>query len=175
MLSGDENKPIGKSGQRKRSMGQEGKNADPRRRKPAQQDRPQQEQFPDAQEVVSAPIAPTENPQTTFITDSAPVVPDTPVETVPVSYQSIAYAYCNYTWLSFDRTRSFFEKLANVRSPGRAFELQTEFAKQSYESFASESEKIRELHNKLARQRMKRWEDFAAGMIGPPRIPTRQA
>jgi hypothetical protein len=183
MLSGDENKPIGKSGQRKRSVGQQGKKADPRRGKPAQTERPEQDQdqFQDTPAVVGAPVTPPENPPTPSVTDSFPVVPVTSVETAPVveaapvSYQTIANAYYNYAWQSLDHTRSFFEKLANVRSPNMAFELQTEFAKQSYESFANESQKIRELHNKLAGQRLKRWEDLATGMISPPRSPTRQA
>jgi hypothetical protein len=189
MLSGDENKPIGKkSGQRKRSMGQEGKKADPRRPKPAQQERPEQDRLQVAPEAVNAPIDPTENLPITAVTDSASVVPATSLEAAPVletapaeqaapvaeaapvSYQAIANAYCNYTWQSLDRTKSFFEKLANVRSPNKVFELQTEFAQQSYESFATESEKIRELHNQLASQRLKRWEDLAVRMISPPRI-----
>jgi hypothetical protein len=195
MLSGDENKPIGKSGQRKRGMGQGGKKAEPRKRNPAQSETPQQDQLQVAPEAVNAPIDPIESPSITSVTDSAsatsveaavleavPVVEAVSVvetalvaEAAPVSYQTIANAYYNYTWQSLDRTRSFFEKLANVRSPNKVFELQTEFAKQSFDSFAIESQKIQELQSKLASQRLKRWEDIAARMISPPRSPTRQA
>jgi Phasin protein len=204
MLSGDENKPIGKSGQRKRSAGQGGKKAESRKRNTAQSEKPEQDQLQVAPEAVNAAIDPTENPPITSVADSASVVPATSVEAAvleavpeveavpmvetapaeqiapvveaaPVSYQTIANAYYNYTWQSLDRTRSFFEKLVNVRSPNKAFELQTEFAKQSYESFATESQRIGELHNKLASQRLKRWEDLAARMISPPRSQPRQA
>jgi hypothetical protein len=204
MLSGDENKPVGKSGQRKRNVVQGGKKAEPRRQNPAQSEKPQQDQLQVAPEAVNASIDPTENPPITSVTDSAPVVLATSaeaavleaipaveavpvvetapmeqtvpvVEAAPVSYQTIANAYYDYTWQSLDRTRSFFEKLAYVRSPNNVFELQTEFAKQSYESFATESQKIGELHSKLASQRLKRWEDLAARMISPPRSQPRQA
>jgi Phasin protein len=206
MLNGEENKPIGKSGQRKRSAGQGGKKADPRKRNPAQSEKPQQDQLQVAPEAVNAPIEPIESPSITSVIDGAsvvsaasveaavleavpaveavPVVEVVPVvetapeeqaapveETAPVSYQTIANAYYSYTLQSLDRTRSFFEKLA--RSPNRVFELQAEFAKQSFDSFTAESQKIRELQSTLASQRLKRWEDLAARMINPPRSPTR--
>lgn len=214
MLSGDENKPIGKSGQRKKNTQQQGKKADSRRRKSAQPQELQQEQFKDIPEVVTAPVASTvEAPASALLAgsssaeladstpaDSVPTVqvaveetaavlsaeavpvPSTPAtlvpssaQALPVTYQTIANAYCNYTLQSLDQTRSFFEKLAAVRSPGKAFELQTEFAKQACDGFVAESEKIRELHGELTRQRVKRWEEFVAWMISPSLIPTRQA
>jgi hypothetical protein len=169
MLSGDENKPIGKSGPRKRKAKQEGKKAEPRRRKSAQQQDPQQDQLQDAAlQAISAPVTSIGNSRTgASPTDSSPVVPVATAQTVPVSYQTIANAYRNYTRQSLDQTRSFFEKLAGVRSLDKAFELQTEFAKQAYEGFVAESQKIRELHSELARQRLKRWEGVVARTINP--------
>jgi hypothetical protein len=38
-----------------------------------------------------------------------------------------------------------------MRLLDRAIELQTEFAKQAYDGFIAESQKIRELHKQLAR------------------------
>jgi phasin protein len=224
MLSADD-KPIGKSGQRKRKAGREGKKAEQRRRESAppqepQQDQSQQDQLqvaeeavsvpmqvaaeavsvpmPVAEEAVSAPMqvaeevisapmevipeevsAPTA-PTGTSLTvvsyaESSPVVPVTSAETVPVSYQTIANAYCNYSLRSLDRTRSYFERLAAVRSPDKALELQTEFATQAYEGFVTESQKICELQSKLAQQRLKRWEDLIARMITPARSLTHRA
>jgi hypothetical protein len=164
MLSGDENKPIGNSVPRKRKAKQEGKKAEPRRRKSAQQQDTQPDQLRDALEAISAAVTSTGNSRTgASPADSSPVVPVVPVataQTVPVSYQTIANAYRNYTRQSLDQTMSFFEKLAGVRSLDKAFQLQTEFAKQAYEGFLAESQKIRELHSELARQRLKRWEGF---------------
>jgi hypothetical protein len=218
MLSSDANKPIGKSGERKRNTRQGGKKAEARRKKAAQQQAPQPEQSQEAPEVVvaeavipeavSVQVAPTESSQVdasladspivnspladspavdspsvanppvdsppvdspladNSLADSPPVVPVTSAETGPVSYQTIANAYCDYTLQSLDRTGVFFEKLAGVRSLDKAVELQAEFARQACEGFATESQKICELHGKLARQRWNRWEDFAARMINP--------
>lgn len=215
MLSGDENKPIGKSGQRKKNAQQQGKKADSRRRKSAQPQELQQDPLKDIPEAANAPVASTveEAPADALLTDSSaaelagsspadsvPTVEVTVEETAPalsaeaipvplteaalvpssaqagpVTYQTIANAYCGYALQSFDQTRSFFEKLAAVRSPGTVLELQTEFAKQACEGFVAESEKIRELHGELARQRVKRWEELVAWMISPSLIPTRQA
>jgi hypothetical protein len=214
MLSGDENKPIGKSGQRKKNTQSQGKKAFSRRRKSAQPQELGQDQFQDIPEAISAPVTSTvedappgvllterssaELPDS-FADDSVPsvavpseeAVPLLPAEAAPfpstgatpvpsaeaaaVSYQTIANAYCNYTLQSFDQIRCFFEKLAAVRSPDKALELQTEFARLAYEGFAAESQKIHELHGELAKQRVKRWEDFVAWMIGPSLNPVRQA
>ncbi len=208
MLSGDENKSIGKSGQRKRKAEQEGKKAESRRRKSAQPQEPQPDRLQDAPEAISAPVTPTADSATgTSPADSSTVVPVASVETLPlesaeplsvasaepapvasaeptpvaseetlpvasleslpVNYQSIANAYRNYTRQSLEQTRAFFEKLAGVRSLDKAFELQTEFAKQAYEGFVAESRKIGNLQNELARQRLKSWEGFVARMINP--------
>jgi len=168
MLSGDDNRPIGKSGQRKRKAEQEGKKPEPRRRKAAQQQDPQPDQLQDAPEAISALVTSIGNsPTATFPSDSSLVVPVASAETVPVSYRTIAKAYRNYTRQSLDQGRSFFEKLGGVRSLDKAFELQTEFAKQAYEGFVAESQKIRELHSELARQRLKIWEGLVVRMINP--------
>lgn len=216
MLGGDENKPMGKSGQRKRGTGREGKKAEPRRRQSAQPQEPQQDQLQEDQlqvapevvdvplqvapeavsvpsevapeltsapsevapELISAPIVPTgASLAVVSPVDSAPVIPPvvpvplaetlpvTSAEAEPVRYQTIASAYCNYTLQSLDRTRSYLERLAAVQSPDKALELQSEFAKQAYEGFVTESQRICELHSKLAQERLKRWEDFVARMM----------
>ena len=146
MLRRDDKRPIGKSGQRKRKAEQEGKKPEPRRRKAVQQQDPQPDQLQDAPEAISALVTSASNSPT----GSFPVVPVASAETVPVSYRTIANAYRNYTTQSLDQTMSFFEKLGGVRSLDKAFELQTKFAKQAYESFVAESQKIRELHSELA-------------------------
>jgi phasin protein len=69
-----------------------------------------------------------------------------------IDFQTIAMAYGNYTRKSFEQTKSFVERLASVRSLDKAIEIQTEFAKQAYETFLTESQKIRELYSGLARQ-----------------------
>jgi len=75
-----------------------------------------------------------------------------PANTPSIDFQTIAMAYGDYTRKSFEQTKSFVEKLSGVRSLDHAIEIQTEFAKQAYETFVSESQKIRELYSVLARQ-----------------------
>ena len=73
-------------------------------------------------------------------------------EPSPVSLQTIANAYRDYTRKSFEEFGSFFEQLSGVRSLDKAMEVQTEFVKRAYDNSVAESQKIRELHRKLARQ-----------------------
>ena len=58
--------------------------------------------------------------------------------------------------------RSFVEEFTGVRSPNKAIELQTEFAKQAYATFVAESQKICKLHSELARQSFKPLEHMVA-------------
>ena len=79
-----------------------------------------------------------------------------------IDFQTLATAYGNYTKKSFEQTKAFVEKLSGVRSVDKAVEIQIEFAKQAYETFVTESQKIRELYSGLAKQSFKRFEGFAA-------------
>jgi hypothetical protein len=90
----------------------------------------------------------------------AEILQATSAEAAPVSYQTIADAYGDLTRRSLDQTTSFFERFLGVRSFDKAFELQTEFARQAYDNFVAESQKIRDLHRELTRQRLQRWEGF---------------
>ena len=79
-----------------------------------------------------------------------------------VDFQTLATAYGNYTKKSFEQTQAFVEKLSGVRSLDKAVEIQTEFAKQAYETFVTESQKIRELYRGLAKQNLRHFEGIAA-------------
>jgi len=76
--------------------------------------------------------------------------------------QAIASAYGDYTKKSFEDTKSFVEKLSGVKSLDKAIEVQTEFAKSSYETFVAESQKIAGLYTNLARQTFKPLEGVVA-------------
>ena len=76
----------------------------------------------------------------------------TPADSFPVSIQTIANAYSDYTRKSLEETTSFVEKLTGVRSLDKAIEIQAEFAKQAYETFVAESQRICELYSELAKQ-----------------------
>ena len=148
----------------------QGKKAEPQKQAAEQQGfeaEPRPDQLQDAQEQIneqiSAPVATIDiSPVETFATDIIPTVPAVPAEPVAVSIATIANAYAAYTGKSVEQTWSFLQKLAAVRSLDKAFEVQTEFAKQAFETFFAESRKIHELHSELARQRVVHLEGFVA-------------
>jgi hypothetical protein len=76
--------------------------------------------------------------------------------------QAIASAYGDYTKKSFEDTRSFVEKLSGVKSLDKAMEVQTEYAKSTYDTFVAESQKIAGLYTDLAKQTFKPLEGMVA-------------
>ena len=97
---------------------------------------------PVSAEPVSAEPSPAE---------PSPAAP-TSTEPAPVSLQTIANAYRDYTRKSIEEFGSFVEQLSGVRSLDKAMTVQTEFVKRAYENSVAESQKICELHNRLAKQ-----------------------
>jgi phasin family protein len=87
--------------------------------------------------------------------------------TVQNGLQAIASAYGDYTKKSFEDTKSFVEKLSGVKSLEKAIEVQTEFAKSSYETFVAESQKIAGLYSNLAKQTFKPLEGVVAKFAPP--------
>lgn len=184
MSSTDETKPAVKSGRRS-------KKAEARRQKsnsaegpaPVQAQAPELERAQvsqaDPQPAVSEPLeaavaeAMGEEPVTAETVVAETVIaetdagaaeapsPDEAAEPSPVSLQTIANAYRDYTRKSFEEFGSFFEQLSGVRSLDKAMEVQTEFVKRAYESSVAESQKLRELHRKLARQTFEPFGSFA--------------
>ena len=224
MLSADDNKPIGKSAQRKRKKAeQQSGAAGQRNRKSGEQqsskldhlqdsqeqkldqspvvEEPKLDELQAAQEQVAARIPESESLPTDTQIESAEVVtsevvtsevvasevvtsevvtseldtslvePITSAETVPVGLQTIANAYGDYTRKSFEQTKFLFEKLAGVRSLDKAFELQANFVKQACDTFIADSQRIRELHRDLAKQRLVHLEGFVAKMTQAVLVP----
>jgi len=168
------NKPSGKPGQRSRK-------ADQRRQQPDQQQSPKLDQR-DANEQIDAMVASTEVSTNGAVASAdAPsigaVVPAdvpsigivVPADNFPIGIQTIANAYGDYTKKSFQETWSFVEKLMGVRSLDRAIEIQTEFARQAYETLIAESQKIFELYGELAKQIFKPLEGLVPKIIQPGR------
>jgi hypothetical protein len=85
-----------------------------------------------------------------------------PAENFPIGIQTLANAYRDYTKKSLQETGSFVEKLMGVRSLDKAIEIQTEFARQAYETFVAESQKICGLYSELAKQMLKPFGGFVA-------------
>ena len=82
--------------------------------------------------------------------------------TVQHGIQAIATAYGDYTKKSFEDTKSMVEKLSGAKSLDKAIEVQTEFARSSFETFVAESQKIAGLYSDLAKQTFKPFEGIAA-------------
>src|SRR6185503_3988703 len=107
--------------------------------------------------VVAAVAAPEPQPVAALSpSEPSPAEPvsaaPSPAEPAPVSLQTIANAYRDYTRKSIEEFGSFVEQLSGVRSLDKAMTVQTEFVKRAYETSVAESQKICELHNRLAKQ-----------------------
>jgi hypothetical protein len=153
-----------------RKPGQRSRKADQRSQKPDHQ-KPDQQQSPkldqrDTKEQIGATVASTDASTigAVALADAPSIAAVAPADNFPISIQTIANAYGDYTKKSFQETRSFVEKLTGVRSLDKAIEIQTEFARQAYETFVAESLKICELYGELAKQIFKPLEGFAAKM-----------
>ena len=146
MSTTNQDKPGGKPRQRK------GK-ADQRSRKPDQQQSPKLDQRR-ATDQTGATLASTaaSTHRTVAPVDAPSIGAVAPADNVPVSMQTIANAYSDYTRKSIEETTSFVEKLRGVRSLDKAIEIQAEFARQAYETFVAESQRICELYSELAKQ-----------------------
>ena len=81
-------------------------------------------------------------------------------EPAPVSLQTIANAYRDYTRKSLEEFGSFVEQLSGVRSLDKAMTVQSEFVKRAYENSVAESQKICELHSRLAKQTLDPFKGF---------------
>ena len=163
----DPNKPSRKPGQRSRK-------ADQRNQKPDQPQSPGQDQQ-DAKDQIGATAASTDDATSgaVALADSPSIgagalvhVPSigavAPAHNSSISIRAIANAYEDYSRKSFQETKSFVEKLMEVRSLDKAIEIQAEFAWRAYETFVAESQKICELYSELAKQLLKPWEGFVA-------------
>ena len=168
MSGTDETKSAAKSGRRN-------KKAEARLQKSVStpSPAPAQMQTPDLQPAVNDPleavVAEAMIAETDVVQSEPPSPAEAPLPTEaasaepsPVSLQTIANAYRDYTRKSFAEFGSFCERLGGVRSLDKAMEVQTEFVKQAYEYSVAESRKIRELHSKFARQT---FEPFQ-GLVG---------
>jgi len=124
---------------------------------------------PPPAEPVSAAPSPaepvsTEPPSTEPVSAEPVSAAPSPAEPAPVSLQTIANAYRDYTRKSIEEFGSFVEQLSGVRSLDKAMTVQSEFVKRAYETSVAESQKICELHNRLAKQSL----DPFKGLTGKP-------
>ena|SRR5450432_1414531 len=163
MSDTDQNTATEKSGRRNRKSGQ-------RNQKPDRQMEPEAK-IDTAAEIAAPADTAAINAAAidTHAETAAPRNTTAPTDPVPVSFQTIANAYGDYTRKSLEETRSFVEKLGGVRSLDKAMEVQSDFAKQVFDTLVAESQRIRGLHRELARQTFRPLEELVAKASQPLR------
>jgi hypothetical protein len=76
--------------------------------------------------------------------------------------QEIAGQIADYSKRSFEQGTRTMENLLGAKSPDKAFEVQTEYARAAYESYVSHASKLGHLYVDLAREAFKSYQDFAS-------------
>jgi hypothetical protein len=76
--------------------------------------------------------------------------------------QAIAAEVADYTKRSFERGAKTMEKLLSARSPDKAFEVQSEYARTAYEDYVSHTTNLGQLYTNLAQETFKSYQDFAS-------------
>ena len=76
--------------------------------------------------------------------------------------QAIAVEATEYTKKSFEAGSAALEKLSGARTLEKAFEIQTDYAKQAYESFVAQATKLSELYAEVAKDAYKPFESLVA-------------
>ena len=76
--------------------------------------------------------------------------------------QAIAAEVTNYSKKSFEDSTAAIEKLFGAKTLEKAIEVQTEYAKTSYEGFVAQAAKLGELYADLAREVYKPFEGYLA-------------
>ncbi|MGA6967948.1 MAG: phasin family protein [Xanthobacteraceae bacterium] len=75
------------------------------------------------------------------------------------SMQAIAVELADYSKRVFEQGTAATEKLMGVKSLDKAFEVQSDFVKNSYEGFVAQATKLGELYADLAKEAYKPFEN----------------
>jgi hypothetical protein len=79
--------------------------------------------------------------------------------------QAIAAEIADYTRRSFEHGTKTMEKLVGAKSPDKAFEVQTEYARAACEGYVSYATRLGQLCADLGKEAFKSYRDFAAKVI----------
>jgi hypothetical protein len=82
--------------------------------------------------------------------------------TVSKGWQAIATEFADFSKKSFEEGSATLEKLIGAKSVEKAIEIQTAYAKSSYEAFVAEATKMGELYSDLAKESYKPFEGMVA-------------
>lgn len=78
--------------------------------------------------------------------------------------QAIAAEVAEYSKKSFEGSSAAWEKLLGTKSLDKAFEVQSEYLKSSYEGFVAEATKLGEMYADLFKDAYKPFEGMAKSM-----------
>ena len=81
---------------------------------------------------------------------------------VSKGWQAIAAECADYSKKSYEESSAALEKLFGAKSIDKAFEIQSEYAKNAYEGFVSQATKLGELYTDLAKESYKPFEGMVA-------------
>jgi hypothetical protein len=83
-------------------------------------------------------------------------------QTFSKNAQTIASEIADYSQRSIENGGKAIEKLFAVKSPDKAFEVQTEFAKAAYEDFTAQVTKLTSMYAELAKEVFRPYESLVA-------------
>ena len=81
---------------------------------------------------------------------------------VTKNFQAIAAEATEFTKKSFENGTAAFERIVSAKSPEKAFEVQSEYAKSAYEAFVAQATKMGELYAGMAKDAYKPFEAMTA-------------
>ena len=84
------------------------------------------------------------------------------VNTFATSLQTVASAHADFAKKLMEHGSEFISQLPSVKEPAKLMELQSEYAKNAYETFVAETKRISELYADLFKQATKQFEDLIA-------------
>jgi hypothetical protein len=83
-------------------------------------------------------------------------------EGMPKVTRAITAEIADYTRRSFEHGAKTMEKLVGTKSPDKAFEVQTEYARAAYEDYVGHATKLGQLYADLGKETFKSYQDLAA-------------
>ena len=80
--------------------------------------------------------------------------------TFATSLQSVASAHAAFAKKLMQHGSEFVSQLTSIKEPAKLIELQSEYAKNAYETFVAETKKLSELYSDLFKQTTKPFENL---------------
>ena len=86
----------------------------------------------------------------------------TSAHTFATSLQTVASAHAEFAKRLMQQGSEFISQLTSVKEPAKLIELQSEYAKNAYETFVAETKRLSELYADFFKQTTKPFDDLIA-------------